>query len=327
MIHLQKQPERDFIVLNLTDTHLTLDEWQSTHPFSAIFTETVRELIRRNKPDLITLTGDLTMPVPGKEMAYARLADFLESFGIPWAPVWGNHDNENTRDELLRVLEGFSAHRHFLFEEGDPALGLGNYIICVDEGDRTVTGLILVDTHDRVRLDDDTLHAQPVYAKLLPAQLAWYEEQVCALTEKGCLDTMLFMHIPIYAYRLAFAAAFGGDPSSVASAFPSCSALPGTWRHGYEDTVGIQLEDICSHPVDDHVFEVIRRLGSTRHVIAGHDHVNSWMIRYQGVQLIYALKTGPGTYWHPKLNGGTIIRIGHNGVRSVTHDFIDPTRI
>ena len=41
----------------------------------------------------------------------------------------------------------------------------------------------------------------------------------------------------------------------------------------------------------DGVFEIVRELGSTKHVIVGHDHVNNWSIRYRDV-LLYRLSNG-----------------------------------
>ena len=89
MLTLKKTPGRDFILLNLSDPQLGDEEWAPDHPHRRILEGTVWELVRRVSPDLITVSGDLAWA--GNDLAYDALADFLDGFGIPWAPMWGNH--------------------------------------------------------------------------------------------------------------------------------------------------------------------------------------------------------------------------------------------
>lgn len=99
------------------------------------------------------------------------------------------------------------------------------------------------------------------------------------------------------------------------------------WNPGYETSVGVQHENICSYAEDDGVFSVLQALGSTKHMIAGHDHVNNWIIDYKGIKLIYGLKSGCGCYWDPVLNGGTVLTIGQNGVKEVRQEYVDASGI
>ena len=61
MIRLKKERGKDFVILNLTDTQLSDKEWEDGHKANAVLTHTVRSLVERVKPDLITVTGDLTV--------------------------------------------------------------------------------------------------------------------------------------------------------------------------------------------------------------------------------------------------------------------------
>ena len=87
----------------------------------------------------------------------------------------------------------------------------------------------------------------------------------------------------------------------------------------------MRYEEICSYPEDEGAFAVIRELGSTRHIVCGHDHVNNFVIPYKGVKCIYSLKAGAGCYWNPRLNGGTVLRISDKGVTDIWHEYVDPT--
>ena len=296
---LQKHHGKDFIILNLTDTQLSNEEWNEGHPNRKILEYTITELIQRTKPDFITISGDIAWA--GNDIAYDSLADFLEHFHIPWAPIWGNHDNQGGPELIDRVATRYMEREYCLFEKGDPALGNGNYVISVTENDRLITAVILMDTHDRETYTATDGKEYEAWSKLTPAQIQWYKEQISYLKERGCRDAILITHIPINAYRIASACA--------------------------KESTGVQYEDISSYPLEDGVFEAVKEMGLTTHILAGHDHVNNWIIRHDGIQLIYALKTGPGCYWNPILNGGTVIRITEDGVKDIHHEYVDVSDI
>jgi len=324
MITLKKSPDRDFLILNLTDPQLGNDEWDENHRNYQILTTTIRTLIERTRPDLITVSGDLAWA--GCTKAYQMLADFLDSCKIPWAPVWGNHDNQNGPEEVDAVADMFLTHEYCVYEKGDPALGNGNYVIAVEENNTVVEGVLMMDSHDRMPFTRDDGTESNEWAKLIPEQLDWYRTQIAELEAHGCKDSTMIMHIPIYAYRDAWTAAFKSDldPSKLTVA----DSLTGDcWNDGYKDSIGVKYEGICSYPADEGAFDVMRELGSTKHILCGHDHVNNFIIPYQGVKFVYCLKTGAGCYWNPVLNGGTCLRVTNDGVTDVWHEYVDVSEL
>ena len=320
MLILKKQPERDFVLLNLSDPQLSDGEWAEEHPNHKIFDETVKTLVERIKPDLITVSGDIAWA--GNNISYRRFAEYLDAFGIPWAPVWGNHDNQGGEAMVDAVADEYLSHPLCMYEKGDPKLGNGNYIIGIEEEGKLVSAVFMLDSHDRMPyvtpLGQETL----AWAKLIPEQLDWYREQVRELEKQGCRDSVIIMHIPNYAYREAFAAAWksGVDQKSVK---PEDSTGSAYWNEGYTDSYGVEYEGIGSYEADDGVMDVVTALGSTKHIIAGHDHINNTVITYRGVKLIYSLKCGAGCYWDPILNGGTVLSFNHDGAHEVRHEFVD----
>ena len=323
MITLKKTPGKPFRVLNLSDPQLGDGEWAEGHRNRRILETTVRTLVERVHPDLITVSGDLSWA--GNDYAYDMLADFLDTFGIPWAPVWGNHDNQGGADYIDTVADRYLTHRLCVYEKGDPAIGNGNYVIAVEEEGKIVSAVFMIDSHDCAPYVDENGNEGNCWARLTPPQMDWYREQVEALRAAGCNDSSIIMHIPFYAYRSAYQAAYADSSEEGLQKLTPAEAVPGAacWNPGYEDSLGVQYEGIGSYSVDEGVFEIIRDLGSTKHVIVGHDHVNNWMINYEGVKLIYGLKAGAGCYWNPILNGGTVLAIGDTGVRDVYHEFVD----
>ncbi len=318
---LQKSAKEDFIVLNFTDTQLT--DGGAIHNednVKTILENTMQTLVSRVKPNLITVSGDLA--VATHRDGYRVLADILDSFQIPWAFVWGNHDNEKGAKEIEKVVEEYLTRPYCLYERGDSRLGNGNYVIAIEEDGKIVEGLIMLDGHDTQPYVGEDGKEYSVWARLSMEQLAWYEEQVNALKRLGCTDTTVITHIPIYAYKEAFAVAFNEKLDKKAVTLAE-SYERNCWKEGYRESVGVCYEEISSYPTDDGVFEFIRKLDSTKTIICGHDHINNTIISYQGVRFVYGLKTGRGCYWHKDLNGGTVLRIGSEGVIDVYQEYVE----
>ncbi|MBR4865821.1 MAG: metallophosphoesterase [Clostridia bacterium] len=335
MIKLQKTPGKDFVILNLTDLHIRQGE-DVAGGYGTVFEEeilryTLDRLLERVKPDLITITGDISQG-KGFDGSYRLFMDMMEATGIPWAPVWGNHDNGDWPEYVDEMADRFLACPHCLFEKGDPALGNGNYVIAIMEGEKTLESLIMMDSHDYVRislLDKDLVpKTYGSYASLLPAQLVWYREQVASLREMGCDRSVMMMHIPPYCYREAMYDALEEDVRAIDRVTLEDSYRGVGWKEEYKrDSFGVFREGVGSPDYEDGVLAVLEELGHTRHVLAGHDHINNCSIPYHGIRLSYALKIGTGAYWHTDLNGGTVMTVGDAGVREIHHEYVDASHL
>ncbi len=318
---LQKQQNKDFVILNLTDTQMSEGAaFDDDDNVKTILEHTIKQLVERVKPDLIAISGDLGYGWQPK--AYTVFGKFMDSFGIPWTFVWGNHDNEGGAEAIENIANEYLQYEHCLFEKGDKNLGSGNYVVTISENDQIVHGLIFMDTHDRIPYQNPDGTTTEVFAKLTPQQLEWYKQQVEHLQSLGCDETTLILHIPIYAYKLAIDEAYKPDLDKKQITVEQ-SYGGDCWNKGYEQSAGVCYEGVCCYPQDDGVFDLIQKFGSTKTVICGHDHINNAIINYKGVKLVYALKTGRGCYWHKDLNGGTVIKIADNGTTQVYHDYVD----
>ncbi len=330
MFRLKKDPEKDFTVLCLTDPQMHGRQWAVSDPALAVLLYTVRTLVMRHKPDLIVVAGDIAYAGhEGCDLSHDNFADLMESFGIPWAFVWGNHDDQGGPDFVRRTAERYLQKPHCLFEAGDVRMGCGNYVIAIEEDDRIVSALLMMDSHDScydVKPYIDENGVECVYdSSLNELQRVWYKEQVDALCAAGCEDTALIMHIPFSAYRDAYMAAYRDPSREALDALPLAQTHAGApcWNDAYKDSFGAMHENVSSYGHDDGIFEMIRASDSTRHVLVGHDHVNNWSIRYRDVLLTYITKCGMGDYADREFNGGTIVRIASDGIADVRHDFVD----
>ncbi len=327
MLTLNKTPGKDFIILNLTDPQLGTGEWAEDHNAQKILKYTAEELIKRVKPDLITVSGDISWGA-GEFDAYKNFADLMESYGIPWAPVWGNHDNEDGANIVEDIADLYLTYPTCLYEKGDPSLGNGNYIIAIKEGEKIVEAVFMMDTHannDIVLLDRNCIPQKfGSYASLTPAQLEWYKSQVAELKEMGCTDSSLIIHIPLYGYREAFYEATEEEFREPRKVSIEESYKGIGWKDGYKETCfGVNREGIASSNYNDGVLPVLVECAHTKHVIAGHEHINNFSIPYKGIRLTYGTKIGPGCYWDSDLNGGTVMTVTENGVKELHHEYVD----
>ena len=147
---LYKEPGRDFVILNLADIHF------SDYGYRALYSLDGEIIIKRAvadaKPDLIVLSGDIVCGDDNSTLfSIQRITDLMESFRIPWAPVFGNHDDEANCD-LNYLADVMMTGPHCLMKKGDPSLGVGNYIVNVAEkekngSERIVESLFFIDSH------------------------------------------------------------------------------------------------------------------------------------------------------------------------------------
>ena len=123
---------RDYKILQLTDLHLGFGLFSRKKDRLAL--RAVRSIIERSKPDLIALTGDSVFPFFPKAgtMNNKRQAEifirFMDSFRIPYALVYGNHDCEMfSRYNKEQMAELFASGKYSIFAKGNPEIyGVGN---------------------------------------------------------------------------------------------------------------------------------------------------------------------------------------------------------
>lgn len=279
---------------------------------------TIKRLIGRVNPDLITISGDISYA--GQYNAYYRMAEYMDSFGIPFAPVFGNHDNQAGHQVASNQADILLHARNCLFEKGPRSLGCGNYVIKIQEEGRTLFALIMMDSHDRVEFVHPDGSKTWEWASFTKEQMKWYQEQVENLSAEGSFHNALITHIPMYTYQKFSQLAFNKQCNKE-MAGSSSQQFSVIWNKGFESSFGVQYEDISSYPSDNGMFDLMYRLGKTKHVISGHNHVNSTSILYQGIRLTYGLKTGPGGYWDRRLNGGTVLCIDSEGKTWIHHEY------
>ena len=73
-------------------------------------------LVEKTQPDLITLPGD-NLSAMSSRFSINNFIKHMESYGIPWAPVFGNHDNEIPSNTLNWQADKYMAAEHCLMRK------------------------------------------------------------------------------------------------------------------------------------------------------------------------------------------------------------------
>lgn len=313
---IEKQPGKDFVILNLTDVQL--DDYEVYGKNGTLAKNTIDKLVDDVKPDLITMTGDNAWGT----MAYLELIKQIDSYGIPWAPIMGNHDGQRLLSEFWAAYKFFEAE-NCLFRFGPADMGYGNYVINITENGHVVHTIFMMDTHSDATFETED-GKESGYDHLWENQLEWYKWVVDGVAglEGKTVESSVFFHIPVCEYKDAWEAA------SVKTDEDTANIKDGPYNDEYKDvSFGKNGENVCCSPVNNGFFALCQSLGSTKNIISGHDHVNNSSILYKGIRLTYGMKTGAGCYWDAGMNGGTKLAVASDGSTITEHIYIDPADV
>ena len=278
---LQKRKGEPFVILNLADVQLCdLEDLFTMHELKA----EIAALIEKARPDLITLTGDQTWSNENL-ISLTSIVSWLDEFQIPYAPVFGNHDCGNETDNAVlsraACCDVYEKGKYSLFKRGPDNLGtLGNYVVNVEEGGEIVRALYFIDSSISEQISDEQI-----------AWLKWNAEGIRAARGGEYADSACFFHLPLPEYSKAYYAYLAGEggAEAIGDVYVTYS-LYGSMQNGF--------------------FEQAKSVG-VKDVVCGHQHGNCFTIKYDGVRLTFALKTGTrGGYYSGDgvtLDGATII--------------------
>lgn len=287
-ITIEKDPNKDFKILAISDIQLN----DALDFFGLVGTayDTMDNLIAKENPDLIVIMGD-TVWAKFTKVSVIQFVKYMDSVGIPWAPINGNHDGEGIAD-FNWVSDQFLKSKTCLFKKGPNNIGgVGNYVINIMENGKIYKSLIMMDSHASRYYEDID---ENKYDFIYDSQFDWYRWLIKGMTKQNggeLVDSMLFIHIPLNEYADAYK----------------------EWeQNNFNPNIGFgeKNEEPGAGYVNSGMFNVIKELGSTKYVFAAHDHVNNYSVDYQGVRLTYTMKTGDRCYAKEELNGGTRIVLG-----------------
>ena len=266
----------EFRILSTSDFHLE-DDYEINNKTLGLFARQIADA----HPDLVVITGDVVQ-TKYQQIDAIRFARMMEKIGVYWTIVFGNHEVREEKGIYKWMLaRSVSSYPHCLCKIGpDDLYGYANHTINIFGcGDKLRETLFFFDSGRDIRDNYRADYAVPAdmqgYDFLKREQIEFYENELKRLKDiYGMPRSMMFMHIPLCEYAEVY------DDDGEGGFIPGKNA---------EILYGSQYESVGCSPFNSGMFDSILRMGSTRAVFAGHDHINNWCALFKGVYLVYSL--------------------------------------
>lgn len=279
---LRFRADGSFTIVYFTDIHWTdggADDRQSARLMSMV--------LDAEQPDLVIYGGDVIHGADAPDPAGAWRAAVAPAVtrNLPWAAVFGNHDDEGSMDRaalmaMQRAIPGC------LSEPGpETVFGVGNYRLPVwdDAGQAVMAHLYCMDSNSYAETDVGG------YGWFQRDQIAWYLAQAAAAAQDGePLPALAFFHIPLSEYNEVW---------------------------DLHPCRGVKGEAVCCPLVNSGMFAAMHEAGEIMATFVGHDHLNDFIGELYGIHLAFGRASGYGGYGDDAFaRGARVVRL-HAGER------------
>ena len=280
----------------------------------------IRETVQNTSPDLILVAGDLTYGEFDHDgTALVAFIEFMESFKIPWAPVFGNHETESEMGADWQC-EQLEKAEYCLFKQRK-LTGNGNYTVGIKQGDKITRVFYMLDSN-LGRPSARSLangHSQKL-AGFGEDQITWYTEDIKSLrTHFPLIKIAAVFHIPLAVFEKAYAK-YGYSRGNIENYPIDIDKLADKNSGDF----GYILKPFGVWDEDEKVWKNLKSLGVDT-ICVGHEHEICASVVYENVRFQFGLKSS--TYdsniyetangervrsWIPKgtpIVGGTVMEL------------------
>lgn len=257
--------------------------------------------------DFVVINGDVidgspTTALQAKQ-AINNVVLPMEDRGIPWAITFGNHDEDSTGTTGLDeqdFLDFVAQYPHNVNSPGAKGItGTGNQVLTVasatgkgESRGKSSSDAFALWLLDSGRYAPDEIAGQdfagyPAWDWLRPDQIQWYLAASEGLERKNSalVPGLVFQHIALWEHRFMwFASVDSRTEADHARAVE---------KHSLE---GERNEDECPGPFNSGMFAAMQQRGDVKGLFVGHDHINTYVGNYYGIELGYGPGTGFGAY-------------------------------
>lgn len=251
------------------------------------------------KPDLVIFTGDQVKGYSKKfkkdpaiiEKTVDTLIEPIAKRNIPFMVTYGNHDAQCGVDNFGQFAF-YSKYPTFLSgnlrTEND--VGTADIQIYSNDEQKTVFGIYLIDSHGKAADGSG-------YAPVDKEQIDWYasrREQLKA-DNGDYLPSLVFQHIPVPEFFNVIKKVSKHTKGSV----PAYGAHENEYFVLNDETKaagGFMLESPASPDINTGEFDAMCEKGDVLGIYVGHDHNNSFVVNYRGVDLGYTQGAGFNVY-------------------------------
>ncbi|MBQ7655537.1 MAG: metallophosphoesterase family protein [Clostridia bacterium] len=273
---LRFRPDGGYRILMMSDSHLKPGKEERT-------LRAMETLIDGTKPDLVLLNGDNVSAFTSRaefEALLAQLVAPMETRRIPWAHVFGNHDQ--TPEVSKKYQEAvYESYPWCVSKAGPEELtGCGNYFLPIlDDNDAPVFGVWGMDSQQDFKSQTvplsypgdlywDVMMPSPIvsysdYDFIRFEQVMWYWNTSVEL-EKLCgrkIPSLMMFHIPLIEFH-------------------------GMLLNAHRTQLrGEYNERLSTSEINSGIFAAAFQRGDVKAIFAGHDHINTFDGIYCGIRM------------------------------------------
>ncbi|CCF56056.1 hypothetical protein KAFR_0A06210 [Kazachstania africana CBS 2517] len=290
---------QDFKIVQLADLHMGVgtNECRDEFPESSDGVckadpktlEFIEKVLDNESPQLVVFTGDQIMgdrSIQDSETTLLKALDPVIRRKLPWAMVWGNHDDEGSLSrwqlsELAAKLP-YSLFEMSKYDTKNNKFGVGNYAKQVFNGDNEEEGLItlyFLDSHKYSQMGK----IYPGYDWIKEEQLNYIEHEyntklLLKQSKQKKQLSMAFFHIPLPEYLNLNSAKRAGENNPL---------------------VGEFKEGVTAPKYNSGALEKLQSLG-VQVTSCGHDHCNDYCLlddsTSSDIWLCFGGSAGEGAY-------------------------------
>lgn len=251
------------------------------------------------RPDLVLFTGDNIL---GNHLLDARIGDAqvaggksatleimrdsihnivapLEKRGIPFAMIYGNHDDRNDiskreQADIYRSYKGCLPMNNSRNGLDDDTY---NITVLPSEGDKPLFNIWMLDSAWYDKKED------VCYERIKPETVEWYKKTAAQLKEQNGgepLPSLMFLHIPLPEIENLIEPCMPDECGAVKTHKMGWCRLKPDITRGVMSEYPSVLEDGAG------LFDAVLECGDVKGIVSGHDHVNCFEGKYMGVDFI-----------------------------------------
>ncbi len=261
----------------------------------------LKEVVIDAQPDVIVLSGDNISAGASSVGVHAidlqlvkkgidNYMSVFEEIGIPVAVVFGNHDAEEivTKEEQMEFYTAYDCC--IAVDEGEALYGCGTYNVPIyssADASKVAYNLWMIDSN---------MYDEDGYDHVHKDQLDWYVKTSNELKEQNggkLVPSMMFQHIIV------------NEIYNVISEVPASEKdkyeyVESDGKYNAINPENLKAGEInempCPPSVNGGQFETVKNQGDVVAMFFGHDHKNSFVVDYQGVDLVNTPGAGFGSY-------------------------------
>ena len=260
--------------------------------------ELMDQVLDTEAPDFVLINGDVIDGQPKTDIevkqAINNVVMPMETRKISWALTFGNHDEDSlsngTSMTEAKMLDFIRGYKYNVNTPEDDIFGSSNsqLLISGSRGNKPKFGIWLLDSgrYAASNIAGQDFKGLKNYDWLRPEQVQWYRETSQATERRhGLVPSLMFFHIPLWEHHHMW---YGSQFTS-----NEADHVAARKKHSI---VGEKNEGVYTGAFNSGLFTAMLERGDVRGAYCGHDHINTYMGNYFGIELGYGPGTGFGPY-------------------------------